>query len=325
MPRFLPALLALMLAACSPVVLPAGPVVTEPALAPAAATMADAAQLPLHAWLPEGTPRAVLLGVHGFGDYSRNYLDIPAPLFTEAGVALYAYDQRGFGAAPNRGFWPGNETLTADAVAVARLLRARHPGVPLYMLGESMGVAVLLAAATAPEPPPVDGYILLAPAVRGRASLGPILAAMVDLAGHTLPGLVLQNSASGILPTDNLEAMRRWSLDPLTLKRFRVDQGYGLVGLMDRAVAALPRFRGPALVLYGGRDDLVPARLVRQTLRAMPAGAPVRVGYYPGGHHMLLRDLDRARVATDILAWMRDPAAPLPSGADRAATQEETP
>jgi hypothetical protein len=43
------------------------------------------------------------------------------------------------------------------------------------------------------------------------------------------------------------------------------------------------------------------------------------VAFYPEGHHMLLRDLGGVAVAGDILAWMGDRAAPLPSGADQAA------
>lgn len=318
-------LLLLLTAGCVPVVMSAGPPTSPAELDESAFIMKDGARLPYRAWLPETAPRAVVLGVHGFGDYSFNYLDIPAPLFTANGVALYAYDQRGFGAAPQRGFWPGTETLVSDAVEVARLLRARYPNVPFYMMGESMGVAVLLVVATSAEPPPVDGYILQSPAVRGRRAIGPLLSALLEAAGHTIPAMSFRNSASDIRPTDNDEAMRRWSRDPLTTKSIRVDALYGLVGLMDEAVAALPRFNTPALLLYGGRDDLVPDRVVRSTLRGMAAGAPVRVAYYPRGFHLLLRDRERAKVAADILVWMQDHAAALPSGADMMTREEARP
>jgi hypothetical protein len=54
-------------------------------------------------------------------------------------------------------------------------------------------------------------------------------------------------------------------------------------------------------------------------LTQLPRGAAQRVAFYPEGHHMLLRDFGGAAVAGDILAWMGDRAAPLPSGADQAA------
>ena len=86
---------------------------------------------------------------------------------------------------------------------------------------------------------------------------------------------------------------------------------------MDEALAAAPRFHAPALFLYGGHDDLVPARATAATWRALPPG-PVRA-FYPNGYHLLLRDKDRAAPIGDILAWIRDPDAALPSGAEQAA------
>ncbi|MFC7542986.1 hypothetical protein ACFQU2_30850 [Siccirubricoccus deserti] len=70
--RLLPALLlAMLLGACSPRVLPAGPALGPAALARDALVMPDGARLPLHAWLPEGPPHAVLLALHGFNDAAQ--------------------------------------------------------------------------------------------------------------------------------------------------------------------------------------------------------------------------------------------------------------
>jgi acylglycerol lipase len=86
---------------------------------------------------------------------------------------------------------------------------------------------------------------------------------------------------------------------------------------MDQAEAASQHFHAPALFLYGGHDELIPARATAATWRALPPG-PVRA-FYPNGYHLLLRDKSRTIPIGDILAWMRDRDAPLPSGADRAA------
>src|ERR1700759_2799549 len=85
-------------------------------------------------------------------------------------IATYAYDQRGFGAATERGFWPGRAALAADAATASRILRRLYPGVSLYLLGDSMGGAVAVAAMTGESGTPVpdvDGVILTAPAVWG--------------------------------------------------------------------------------------------------------------------------------------------------------------
>jgi pimeloyl-ACP methyl ester carboxylesterase len=74
---------------------------------------------------------------------------------------------------------------------------------------------------------------------------------------------------------------------------------------MDAALAASARFDATALVLYGDRDDIVPARAIealRQRLPGLAAGRQRLIGY-PEGYHLLLRDSGRARVAGDILEW----------------------
>ena len=45
----------------------------------------------------------------------------------------------------------------------------RYPQAKLILMGESMGAAVLMCLATELDPPPADGYVLVAPAVWGRA------------------------------------------------------------------------------------------------------------------------------------------------------------
>jgi alpha-beta hydrolase superfamily lysophospholipase len=314
------ALLAgLVLPACTPARAPMGPPVTRAAIADDALVMPDGVRLPVHAWLPPSPPRAVVIGLHGMNEHARAFAEDAAPWFTDQGIALYAYDQRGFGGSPNRGIWAGHETMAADATQAARLLRARHPGLPLVLMGESMGGAVLLVAGAAADPPPVDGYALLAPAVVGRDSLGWLPRNLLDALVAVVPMMGFANTAPGFQPTDNIAAWQRWSRDPLLLRQTRVDALAGLVDLMDAAVDAAPRFRAPALLLYGGRDRLVPARPTRRLLAALPDPGRQRAAFYPDGYHMLLRDLQGERVARDIATWAADRGAPLPSGAEAAA------
>jgi alpha-beta hydrolase superfamily lysophospholipase len=111
--------------------------------------------------------------------------------------------------------------------------------------------------------------------------------------------------------------------DPLVIKQSRIDAVYGLVNLMDRAMASASSLRAPALVLYGAKDQLIPPAAVEEMTERLPASADGsrRVAYYPNGYHMLLRDLQGDTVWRDILAWMDDPRAPLPSGAEEQAAR----
>lgn len=311
------------LAACTPRIAAPGPPNGPPLDAGDALVMADGARLPLGAWLPEEVQaRGAILGLHGFNDY-RHAFALIAPLLTAAGWALYAYDQRGFGAAPHPGIWPGHAALAADAATASRLIRARHPGLPLVLLGESMGAAVLLVAATSSDPPPAEAYVLSAPAVWGGETMGELGRWLLDLAAHTVPALGIVGGSPFIRASDNEVALRAMGRDPLVRKTTRVDAVYGLVALMDAALAAAARFSAPGLFLYGEQDDLVPERAIAAMAARLPGlgSGRQRVVIYPDGYHLLLRDSIRDRVAADILAWLAHPAAPLPSEGGRVGTR----
>ena len=272
--------------------------------------MPDGASLPYRAWLPEREepPWAVVLALHGMND-SRDAWELPAPAFTDAGIAVFAPDQRGFGATAQRGRWPGEAVLAADVTAMTRHLRTRYPRARLILMGESMGAAVLMLAATSKNPPPADGYVLLSPAVWGRMQMNVFMRSSLWLATNLAPGLAVTGRAVGRVATDNRDALLKLSRNPLTIKETRFEAVGGVVDLMDAALAAAPRLRVPALLLYGGKDEIIPARATRATWASLPPEP--RRAFYPAGYHLLLRDRGRAVPIDDILAWIRRPAAPL--------------
>ena len=308
----------LTLTGCVSVTAEPGPSMMAPAQATDAFVMADGMRLPYRAWMPEQDPWAVILALHGMND-SRDAWEIPAPDLAAAGIAVFAPDQRGFGGTEVRGYWPGAAALAADAGQMARLLRARFPRARLILMGESMGAAVLMQLGTAPDAPPVDGYVLIAPAVWGRSTMNPAMRGALWLASRLVPGMELGSSGVRITASDNRDALVRLSTDPLTLKATRVDTLRGLVDLMDNAQAAAANFKPPALVLYGGKDEVIPPGATQLAWSQMPPH--MRRAFYPGGYHLLLRDLGRNEPIADVIAWTANPNTILPSRADtRAAT-----
>ena len=285
-------------------------------------TMPDGAVLPARAWLPPAAPpaapRAVILALHGFND-SRDAWAIPAPAFAQAGIAVYAPDQRGFAAAPGRGTWPGATTLANDAATMLAQLRARYPGTPLYAMGESMGGAVLMTLEARPDAPNLDGWILLSPAVWGRQQMGPGISASLWLVSNLLPGLSLTGAEVPlkVRASDNNEALLALVRNPLTIRRTRIDALRGLTDLMDDAQEAAPHLHGPTLILYGAQDTLVPEDATAHAWSRLPNRT--RTAYYPQGYHLLLRDLNRTAPTNDVISWINNPNAFLPSGADTAA------
>jgi alpha-beta hydrolase superfamily lysophospholipase len=284
---------------------------------------ADGLELPLRRWGPNPRPPdAVVLALHGFNDYAGAFSG-PAPAWGALGLAVYAFDQRGFGGAPHRGLWPGPQAMVADLRLAAELLRAKYPDTPLYLLGESMGGAVLLTAAgqaaEAGAPLPADGLILSAPAVWARSTQPWYQRAALWLGETFFPWATPSGRGLDIRASDNLEALIALGRDPLVIKSTRIDTIAGLVDLMDAALAAAPRVEMPVLLLYGARDELVPKAPTRRLWDSLADVPGARLAYYPEGWHLLFRDLQAAVPTSDVAAWVYDPRGALPSGADRDA------
>lgn len=311
---------ALMLSGCSSSLQPMGPALAVPELAGDALIAADGYRLPLRVWLPPaGVPvRAAMVALHGFNDYS-NAFDLPGQGFAASGIAVYAYDQRGFGASSNRGIWPGTATLTADLRSAVARVADRHAGLPLYVLGESMGAAVVMAALGSDDSlPGVSGAVLVAPAVWGRQVMGFFPRNMLWISNGLVPGFVVHPpDGLNIKASDNIEMLRALGRDPLVIKGARVDALDGLTSLMGTALDAAARLPVPTLALYGEHEQVLPEGPVGRAISALRRGSKTVVALYPEGWHMLLRDLNGAVVVNDVIAWTKNQDHPLVSGADR--------
>lgn len=318
-----------LLAACAPRLQAIGPDIDQPSISKTALHTADGVDLPVRAWLPKDRAgraqpiKGVIVALHGFNDYSRG-MAIPGSGLARRGYAVYAYDQRGFGGTPQRGIWAGEDRMIADLRLSVDLLRAAYPDTPIFVLGESMGAAVTMAAAAQSPGLPVDGLILVSPATWGWQTISPFYREIVEGSAHTVPWMTVLLTGVSVQASDNSAALRALGRDPLVIKATRIDAAYGLVNLMTRAYDAVPtlcdRSKGQprCLFLYGGREDVLNKDAVGMTLGRLPKLPPdqMRLAAYPNAHHLLLRDLSSYRTFDDIAAWLADPLQPLPSGAD---------
>jgi alpha-beta hydrolase superfamily lysophospholipase len=320
--RLLPAVaVVLALSACAtPYVQPpltpppdfAGPSVQERAL-----VMADGARLPLMRWAPQGEPWAVIVALHGMNDHAASFR-LAGPWWAEQGIETWAYDQRGFGAAPGWGEWAGQARMVEDLREAVALARARHPRAMIAVVGESMGGSVAAAAFGSDRPPDADRVVLLAPGVWGWSTQGWLNTAALNIAARMTGSKAVEPPrfiADRIQASSNVLELYRNGRDPESLLSTRFDTLYGLVDLMETSSRRLGLIRAPAILMYGAHDEVVEKGPMRRALEQMPADAALRTAWYPDGWHLLNRDLDAEVVYRDVVAFLREPDGPLPSGA----------
>jgi alpha-beta hydrolase superfamily lysophospholipase len=320
MTRFLAVLFAaLTLAACSPMVMqgPGSPPFgfQGPRLEADAVVSFDGARLGLSTWEAEGEPWAVIVGVHGMNDYA-NAFHLAAPWWAEQGVTTLAYDQRGFGRSPKRGIWAGDDLMMEDLRTVVALARQRYPNAIIAVAGESMGGAVAAEAFASERPPVADRLVLLSPAVWGWREQPLPYRSLLWLAANFTASKVYTPPdwlTRKIQPTDNREELMAMGRDPLMVWGARSDTLYGLVSMMDRASEAVGEADVPTLYLYGAHDEIIPRHAAFKAAKRLKAGD--QSAYYAEGWHLMTRDRQGPVVWKDVLAFVRDPAEPLPSGA----------
>ncbi|HPY40308.1 MAG TPA: lysophospholipase [Thiolinea sp.] len=294
---------ACLLSACTTASVPLGKEHLEPSLIQQPVfRSSDGTELVAQQWLPEGKPKANLLLLHGFNEYPGAFDEV-GQAFAKQGIAVWAYDQRGFGRSPYRGLWSSSERMAEDAREATQLLRTLYPKQPLYVAGTSMGGAVALLAAGSGELT-TDGIILLAPAVWISETQPFYQRWSLAFAKRFTPAWSPTGEGLNIRPTDNNEMLKRIWKSPWMIRQSRIDTVAGLVDLMDKSYAAAPQVKVPVLLLYGDKDQLVPKKPIEMLWARLPKKGKTQQIRYPNGWHMLMRDLQGEKVIGDMVNWM---------------------
>ena len=257
-------------------------------------------------WLPDGPLRAVLQIAHGMGEHALRYREPLQPLL-DAGIAIYANDHRGHGrTSPETlgDFGPGGFAALIDDMAVlSRLIRADHPGVPLILMGHSMGSFAAQAYVVA-HSDLIDGYIL-----SGSAALDLLQAPKEGLSAIGA-GIAKQRTPFDWLSRDDAE-VDKYIADPLC--GFTVDQK----GLASMFVAAAPALdpaqfgkirKNLPVYVFAGDQDPINTNLTRLTplvdrYRAFGI-VDIETDYYAGGRHEMLNETNRAEVVANLKSWI---------------------
>lgn len=303
--------------AMTPPVAFVGPQIIERELGIGEFVVQDGARLPFRRWSPQGKPKAVIIALHGFNDHSSSWR-MAGPWWAEQGIEVWAYDQRGFGGAPNKGIWSDPELSREDLRTVTALVRAAYPDVEIAIAGESMGGALAISAFASQRPPAADKLVLLAPAVWGWSNQSPVNRLALWAGGRLLGSREIEPPSFAVRhvrATDNVVELLRNGSDPRFILDTRIDALHGLVSLMEEGFTGLGNVRVPTLLAYGAHDMIVPRKAMRNTLQRAGEREGFITAYYPDGWHILNRDMEGQRVFGDVGAWLSGrglPSQPQP-------------
>ncbi len=268
-------------------------------------TFVGADGLPLYyqAWMPPHgqQKKAVLINLHGLGDHSGLYPTL-ADHFPARGIALYAYDMRGNGRSPGqRAYLRGWHEYRADLHAFVDRVRKWEGGLPLFILGNSLGGLVVLDYALH-HPAGLSGVIAAAPPL-GEVGVPPFLMALGRVMSRIWPRFSLEvgMDLSGL--ARDPAVVNTVLADPLFHRRGTARLSTEVTAAIRRVQARAETLSVPLLILHGSADRMVPPEGSRRFFNRM--NQPDReFREYPGSYHCLFADVGQEEVLKDAERWI---------------------
>jgi len=238
--------------------------------------------------------------VHGLGEHAGRYEHVAAQL-NEWGFAVRAADHHGHGASSGlRGGLPSSGRLVDDLASVIDDTRRMHPGLPLVLLGHSLG-GLVAASAVARHVRDVDALVLSSPAL--DAGLSVVQKLLVATLSRLAPGLRVGNGLNADFLSHAPGVAEAYRADPLChdrigarLARFLADEGAAVL-------AAAPNWRVPTLLLYAGDDRLVNPSGSRNFAEAAPRSTVSSI-CFPDLYHEIFNERDAGRVFENLRQWL---------------------
>ncbi len=265
-------------------------------------TASDSTTIFHQSWIPDGAPRAVVLLIHGLGEHSGRYAHVAARLVA-AGCAVHALDHRGHGRSEGkRAYVRSYDELTDDLLMFRRHVEGAHPGVPLIVLGHSMG-GNLAVAHVLDHQDGIAGLALSGAALQVGDDLSGVQIAIFRTIAKVAPGFRPQALSAEAISRDPavVEAYRS---DPLVYTgKISAGIGAALIDAMERFPSRYGELALPVLVMHGTDDELA-AIEGSKALEAAAVNADVTSHYYDGLFHEIFNEPERARVLDDLVAWI---------------------
>jgi alpha-beta hydrolase superfamily lysophospholipase len=287
-------------------------------------TASDGERFPYSLWeSATQPPRAVIVAVHGLSGAALDYEPL-GRRFAGEGIATYALELRGQGNDPvaaRRGDLVALEQWYADLRAFFALVRAQHPGTPVYYYGESMGAALLtrfLAQADSSDQP--SGLILASPVIVVPGNPSPWRRLVFHVLLFVAPRRRVdvskytkrrdENDPGNWVTRD--AAHRSWfetSSHRITSFTFRFFKC--IFELMGGCMNAAPLVKVPLLVIYARHDVFIPPASV-EAFFARLGSQEKEIELFPESYHLLLHDLDKDQALGRIRDWLEARLAEAP-------------
>ncbi|XP_054336618.1 monoglyceride lipase isoform X1 [Pongo pygmaeus] len=266
---------------------------------------ADGQYLFCRYWKPTGTPKALIFVSHGAGEHCGRYEEL-ARMLMGLDLLVFAHDHVGHGQSEGERMVVSDfHIFIRDVLQHVDSMQKDYPGLPVFLLGHSMGGAVAILTA-AERPGHFAGMVLISPLVLANpesATTFKVLAAKV--LNLVLPNLSLGPIDSSVLSRNKTE-VDIYNSDPLICRAgLKVCFGIQLLNAVSRVERALPKLTVPFLLLQGSADRLCDSKGA-YLLMELAKSQDKTLKIYEGAYHVLHKELPEVTnsVFHEINMWV---------------------
>eukprot|EP00029_Vermamoeba_vermiformis_P006767 TRINITY_DN2739_c0_g1_i1.p1 TRINITY_DN2739_c0_g1~~TRINITY_DN2739_c0_g1_i1.p1 ORF type:complete len:333 (-),score=90.11 TRINITY_DN2739_c0_g1_i1:61-990(-) len=253
-------------------------------------------------WIPKN-PKAVLFFIHGLGEHVHRYHHVSRH-FAELGFAVYALDHEGHGRSKGlkKEYFDRFHGLIADIFQFIDESAAKHPELPLFALGHSMG-GCLVMQCVYQRPNFFRGVVLSGPAVGLPPDVSSFLYKVSKPISALFPGLGIQPLDTTTLCSDK-EMVKEYLEDPFVWKgKVRARVGTEILNAAMYNLEHAQEFRTPFLLCQGQKDLIVnPAKC--QEFFDKCGEEDKQFVYFKESMHEILFDVENQSVKDTMGKWL---------------------
>jgi acylglycerol lipase len=254
-------------------------------------------------WLPDKTPKAVLLVAHGLAEHSGRYKNL-VNYFVPKGYAVYALDHRGHGKSEGaRSYVDHFSDYLADLKTFFDIVRKAHKDAKIFLVGHSMGGTIAVPYAIEHQRE-LAGVITSGALLVASPTVSPALLAIAGVISALAPKMGVTVLDASTISRDKA-VVDAYVRDPLVYRgKVPARTGAELAKMWKTLPEQMPEIKLAILIMHGSADKLsAPAGSRLLYKRAGSKDKTLKL--YKGFYHEIFNEPEHKQVMADVEAWLK--------------------
>ena len=266
-------------------------------------TTQDGTTLYWKAWLPDGTPKAVIHLIHGYAEHIERYGNVVNEL-VPAGYAVFGNDHRGHGRSQGR---RGHVKSFQDFIEDERqfytqVIRKELPDTPYFVLGHSMGSLIAMNYVEQ-NPDELKGLVLSGTGSQPGTDIPKILITLTKILSKILPAIHVKSPLPPEFISRDPDVVKAYVDDPLVYNVITPRLAHEMNRYVVLGAEKAFMIKTPVLIQLGSQDTAFSGQ---KELYEKIGAKDKSFKLYDGLKHEVYNELpnDRAKVLSDLHTWL---------------------